>query len=269
MLCDRAKLDGEAAQEPDRTSHNGTQSIPAEADGRARQGRLGVHEFGSLILLRFGESNDHSDTLSNEPQEASITLAGAFQDDSTIQAHHAASLLNGARLSPDVVLTLSATGNFPDVNLLLVGLRKLPRMVICDRLDTQDDFSVADNRNSGPSGWLSRTDVPAIHTNPVPDGDSEQSLLRESPALLPTQGESRFRTFNTMAEYYTDRIVPLLLDRQTILLIADAESLHGLRATLDDDHDEILNKADIPIAQPIVYTFDRDLRPADNNAHYL
>ena len=228
-----------------------------------------MREFGSLILLRFGESNDHSDTLSNEPQEASITLAGALQENSTIQAHHAASLLNAARLSPDVVLTVSQTGNFPDVNPLLAELRRLPRMVISDRLDAQDDFSFADSKNSRPSGWLSRTDVPAMDTNPVPDGDSEQTFLRETPASLPIQGEPRFRTFNTMAEYFTDRIVPLLLDRQTVLLIADADSLRGLRATLDDDQDEILNKADIPIAQPLVYTFDRGLRPADSNGHYL
>jgi hypothetical protein len=275
MLCDRAKLDGKTAQEPNRTPHNGTQSIPAEAVGRPRQGRLDVREFGSLILLRFGESNDHSDTMSNGPQEASITLAGALQEHSTIRAHHAASLLNAARLSPDVVLTLSQTGDFPDVNPLLAELRRLPRMVISDRLDAQDDMLVAghsevlDSQLSRPSGWLSRTDVPAMVTNAVPDRDSEHAFLRKIPASVPTQGESRLRTFNTAADYYIDRIVPLLIDRQTVLLIADVDSLRALRVTLDDDHDEIVNKVDIPIAQPLVYTFDRDLRPADSNGHYL
>jgi bisphosphoglycerate-dependent phosphoglycerate mutase len=230
-----------------------------------------MREFGSLILLRFDDSADRSDRSDRRHYEAASVPANVDVE-ATALARRAANLLTAAKVSPDVAFTPPRTRSIPIVNALLGELRKLPRTVISDRrLDVQRAWH--HSRGSGDQddalqpGWLSRTETPPNATYPrsVLAADHERTRERtETPSIL----HAAFAA-SVMAEFYTERVVPLLLARQTILLIAGPEAIRGLRVTLKDGRDTPPDDDDLPVGQPLLYTFDRHLRPTNPFGSYL
>jgi bisphosphoglycerate-dependent phosphoglycerate mutase len=55
--------------------------------------------------------------------------------------------------------------------------------------------------------------------------------------------------------------MPLLSDRQTILLIADPHVIAQLRIVLNDSHARQARGAELPTGQLLRYDFDRNLHP--------
>lgn len=158
------------------------------------------------------------------------------EDPAETQAHLVAKVLARERLNPDVVWSPPRTKSLPLVSGVLGALRRLPRIVNTDRL--------LDVPAAWPSGaWSLHADA---------DG-----------ALLPGDTHLVLMASVAMAGFYRNQIVPLLLDRQTVLVIASPESTGGLRQVLLGNDRQVHDGEEGPSGRPLVYTFDRKLRPVD------
>ena len=92
-------------------------------------------EFGTLILLAHGTETDPPD-VSGTVREANLA---------SLQARDAASVLNEAKISPDVIYTATSNSRFAD--MVMAALRVLPRRVVTDsRLNTS--LNDRDNEDS-------------------------------------------------------------------------------------------------------------------------
>lgn len=192
-----------------------------------RNGRPVVGEYGSMILVSFGTNGVASKGSTDQVQR---------------QARHAADILVSENFRPDAVFCPPRTKSLPIVNYFLGELRALPRVVRTDRiLDV-------------PRAWFPSPRKPG----PWPYHQDEADDAAPS---RPTQAEITSKARAAMADLYTRQIIRFLLERQTVLIIASAESLNGLRSALGANDGPLLEQEEIPAGHPLTYTFDRKLQP--------
>ena len=231
-------------------------------------------EYGTLLLLRHGLSTANADGLFTGLLDVPLSEVGV------IEAHLAASLLNAADLSPDLVLTSVLARTKQTAEFVMADLRTPPREVVSDwRLD---------ERNYGALTGRSKRDVlqeygqaqfmnwrRSVDTPPPPMSDalyeklSASALFRSLPSAALTRTESLRDVIARVGNCYVDRLMPPLRKGQTILVIAHGNSLRALCAILDELDDEAIRDLNIPTAQPLVYQFNRDLRSTVIGGRYL
>lgn len=107
---------------------------------------------------------------------------------------------------------------------------------------------------------------------PPPDDASAQKLRRERkyakvpPEQIP-HGESLEDTIARVLPYWHSDIVPLLVDGYNPIVVAHGNSIRGIVKYLNEISDENISSLEIPTGMPLIYDFDKDLRPIQS--HYL
>jgi hypothetical protein len=105
-------------------------------------------------------------------------------------------------------------------------------------------------------------------TRSVPSVKALLAELQEWPRLvltdrlldLPDAWHSKHPS-GAIAEFYASSVIPFLENRQTVLLAGSAESLARIRRVVDGNGKPLSDQENLPSGQPLVYTFDRKLRP--------
>lgn len=77
--------------------------------------------------------------------------------------------------------------------------------------------------------------------------------------LMP-QGESLHQTQERLMPYFWDKIAPELLAGHDQLIVAHGSSLRALIKKIENISNQDIVKVEVPNAQPIVYTFDENLK---------
>ncbi|MBP2058844.1 2,3-bisphosphoglycerate-dependent phosphoglycerate mutase [Lactobacillus colini] len=77
--------------------------------------------------------------------------------------------------------------------------------------------------------------------------------------LMP-QGESLHQTQQRLMPYYWDNVAPKLAAGQDQLIVAHGSSLRALIKKLEHINNQDIVKVEVPNAQPIVYSFDKNLK---------
>lgn len=77
--------------------------------------------------------------------------------------------------------------------------------------------------------------------------------------LMP-QGESLHQTQERLMPYFWDNIAPELLAGHDQLVVAHGSSLRALIKKIENISNQDIVKVEVPNAQPIVYTFDENLK---------
>lgn len=82
--------------------------------------------------------------------------------------------------------------------------------------------------------------------------------------------ESLKLTIERTLPYWNEMIVPQILKRKSILIVAHGNSLRGIVKHLDSISDEGIMKLNLPTGIPFYYILDRNLRPvADGSLKFL
>jgi 2,3-bisphosphoglycerate-dependent phosphoglycerate mutase len=85
----------------------------------------------------------------------------------------------------------------------------------------------------------------------------------------PTATENIGDVVDRVAGYWSSVIAPQLTDGATVLLVAHGNSLRALSTLIDDLSQEELSGLRLPTGRPVVYSFDRDLRPYQRGGRRL
>lgn len=104
------------------------------------------------------------------------------------------------------------------------------------------------------------TPPPPMDTQDVrhPSFDPRYSHL--NPQDLPSC-ESLKDTVDRVIPYWSDVIVPQIKDGKKVLVAAHGNSIRAIVKYLDQISDDEISELNIPTAVPLVYEFDRDMKP--------
>ena len=79
------------------------------------------------------------------------------------------------------------------------------------------------------------------------------------PELLPST-ESLKDTIERVLPYWRERIIPELRAGKTVLVVAHGNTLRGIIMELDDLTPDEVRRLEVPVARPIVYEFDENMK---------
>ncbi|WP_407884354.1 2,3-bisphosphoglycerate-dependent phosphoglycerate mutase [Furfurilactobacillus curtus] len=99
--------------------------------------------------------------------------------------------------------------------------------------------------------------VPPLLAHPDHEQDRRYAKL---PATVLTRGESLAMTLARLQPYWTDVIVPNLLDGHNQLVVAHGSTLRALIKYLEQISDEAISQVEVPNGQPIHYTFNHKMQ---------
>ena len=118
--------------------------------------------------------------------------------------------------------------------------------------------------------WRRSYDTPPP---PLPDDDEWSQVGDPTYAALPDEVLPRTECLadvvDRMLPYWYDAVVPDLLARRTVLVVAHGNSLRALVKHLDGISDEAIAGLNIPTGIPLVYRLDAGLRPVSRGGEYL
>jgi len=88
-------------------------------------------------------------------------------------------------------------------------------------------------------------------------GDEQVKIWRRSYDIAPPGGESLKDTADRVLPYYENRIMPYILQGETILISAHGNSLRALVMQLDQLTKEQVLELNIPTGAPLLYEFEK------------
>lgn len=231
-------------------------------------------ESGPLMLLRHGESVLNAQDRFTGLLDVPLTARGKRE------ALQAADLLAGARFVPDVVYVSVLTRATQTCDLVLdaLGLADTPRKCVW-KLMERNYGALTGRRRATVFAEYGRKQFLAWRRGrsdkPPPLDEAQLRLLRAQPALanVPftelTPAESLTDVIERVRTLWQANIACDLRTGMNVLVIAHGNSLRALCSVLDDLTDAELSDLNIPTGEPLLYTFDDNLKPAIRGGSYL
>jgi 2,3-bisphosphoglycerate-dependent phosphoglycerate mutase len=212
----------------------------------------------SLVLLRHGQS------VANAAGLFTGILDPALSDQGAAEARAAATLLRASDLVPDAVIVSPLQRASQTAAIAATELGLPAGTVSVDwRLN---------ERNYGALTGRSKDDVRAeagnaqflawrrsVDTAPPPMSDEQfarfagTALFRGLPARALTRTESLREVMARVAEFHSDRVLPLLADERTVLIVAHGNSLRAYCAVLENLDKPAIHRLNLPTGHPLVY----------------
>lgn len=237
-------------------------------------GRREMGSYGSLLLLRHGESTANADGLFTGLLDVGLTPRGFDQ------AEAAARMINAAHLRPDHLYTSTLRRTQQTADIVLTDLDERPMLIDADWRLNERNYGALTGRSKrdvvnehGEAQFLAWRRSFAVRP-PAMDDDLLHTLAR-SPALagLPptalTRTESLADVITRVGDFVADELADDLLCGQLVMIIAHGNSLRALCAILDGLGAAAVEELNIPTGQPLLYRFDGSLRPAHPGGEYL
>ena len=227
-----------------------------------------------LVLLRHGESEWNAKNLFTGWVDVPLNDKGRSE------AVHAAHLLGGRGLLPDVLHTSVLRRAISTAQLCLDGIdrhwipvrrswrlneRHYGALQGKDKKQTLEEYGEEQFMT-----WRRSYDTPP----PAIDDDDEFSQSGDvryadlPPELLP-RTECLADVIERMLPYWYDAVVPDLRAGKTVLVTAHGNSLRGLVKHLDGLSEKAVVGLNIPTGIPLLYELDEDLSPVTAGGEYL
>ena len=227
-----------------------------------------------LVLLRHGESEWNAKNLFTGWVDVPLNDKGRSE------AVHAADLLGGRHLLPDVLHTSVLRRAISTAQLCLDGIdrhwipvrrswrlneRHYGALQGKDKKQTLEEYGEEQFMT-----WRRSYDTPP----PAIDDDDEFSQSGDvryadlPPELLP-RTECLADVVERMLPYWYDAVVPDLRAGKTVLVTAHGNSLRGLVKHLDGLSEKAVVGLNIPTGIPLLYELDEDLSPVTAGGEYL
>lgn len=229
---------------------------------------------GSLVLLRHGQSTTNAEGRFTGWADVPLTAHGEEQ------AAHAARLLVGEGLVPDVVHTSVLRRSVRTADILLEEMdRSWVPVHRTWRLNERQYGALAGRvkrdvlREAGDERY--RAWRRSLTAAPGALGADELAFLRGDPRYAGLAGAGlpaveRFAdVIARVAPYWADVLAAQLLSGRTVLVVAHGNSLRALVAVLDRLTDHEVEDLNVPTGAPLLYRFDAALRPAVRGGRYL
>lgn len=227
-----------------------------------------------LVLVRHGESTGNAEGLFCGVLDVPLTDLGRAE------ARRAATLLREASIEPDLVITSTLWRSVESARIIVDALPARPRVVAAEwRLN---------ERNYGALTGLSKDTVRAeygagaflewrrsMDTRPPALSDdafarlADSSAFRDQPDEAMARAESLHDVILRLRPLLEDRILPALVQGETVLVVGHGNSLRALRAVLDDLGDAAVRELNIPTGQPFVYDTGPSGSPISRSGRYL
>jgi len=231
-------------------------------------------ETYTVVLLRHGQSDWNEKNLFTGWVDVGLTDTGREE------ARRGGELLVERGLLPDVLHTSTLRRAIETAQITLDALDRLWLPVRRswrlnerhygalqgkDKKQTLEEFGEEQFMR-----WRRSYDTPPP---PLPDDDQWSQAGDPAYAALPHEIVPRTECLADVVErmlpYWYDGIVPDLLARRTVLVVAHGNSLRALVKHLDGISDADIVGLNIPTGIPLVYQLDADLRPTRPGGEYL
>ena len=226
-----------------------------------RNGRVnGISRLssGSLVLLRHGQSTANAAGLFTGILDPGLSGSGATE------ARTAAGLLRTHDLVPDAVLvsplqragqTAAIVAAALDLPAGTVGVDwRLNERNYGALTGRQKDDVRAEAGEAQFLAWRRSVDTaPPAMTNEQFDAFADTALFRGLPARALTRTESLRDVMGRVAEFHTERVLPLLAAGRTVLVVAHGNSLRAYCAVLEDLDKSAIHRLNLPTGHPLVY----------------
>ncbi|WP_244285943.1 2,3-bisphosphoglycerate-dependent phosphoglycerate mutase [Cryobacterium zongtaii] len=212
----------------------------------------------SLVLLRHGQSTANAAGLFTGILDPELSPSGADE------ALAAADLLTAHDLVPDAVL-VSPLQRARQTSAIVATALELPADAVHTdwRLNERNygaltgrykDDVRAEVGEAQFLAWRRSVDTaPPAMSDEQLGGFADTALFRGLPARALTRSESLRDVMARVAEIHTDRVLPLLADERTVLVVAHGNSLRAYCAVLETLDKSAIHRLNLPTGHPLVY----------------
>jgi 2,3-bisphosphoglycerate-dependent phosphoglycerate mutase len=191
--------------------------------------------MGQLILLRHGQS------LWNAENRFTGWVDVDLSDQGINEAKLAGQKLKAFKLNRVFASTLKRAIETAQIVLDIIKQNTLPLT----------RSTALNERHYGDLQGLNKDEMR------IKFGAKQISIWRRSYDIRPPNGESLKDTCNRVLPYYQGTILPCLLKKETVLVVAHGNSLRGLIKELEHLSDSDVVSVEIPTGSPIVYELDK------------
>lgn len=223
-----------------------------------------MSEIYTLVLLRHGQSvwnlenvfTGWTDVPLSERGEEEAVAAGHLlaQEDIMFDVVHT-SLLSRAIVTANLALDTMGLGWIPVTRHWRLNERHYGALQGLNKKETSEEYGLDQvkvwRRSYG-------TPPPPVATTDERHPSHDPRYRSLAPELLPAT-ECLADVVARMLPYWYDAIVPDLMDRKTVLVVAHGNSLRALAKHLDGTSDEDITRLNIPTGVPLVYRFHANL----------
>ena len=231
-------------------------------------------ETCTLVLLRHGQSDWNEKNLFTGWVDVGLTETGREE------ARRGGELLVERELLPDVLHTSTLRRAIETAQITLDALDRLWLPVRRSWRLNERHYGALQGKDKRQTLeefgeeqfmlWRRSYDTPPP---PLPDDDQWSQVGDPAYAALPDEIVPRTECLADVVErmlpYWYDGIVPDLLARRTVLVVAHGNSLRALVKHLDSISDADIVGLNIPTGIPLVYRLDDNLRPTKPGGEYL
>jgi len=228
----------------------------------------------TLVLLRHGQSDWNERNLFTGWVDVGLTETGREE------ARRGGELLVERELLPDVLHTSTLRRAIETAQITLDALDRLWLPVRRSWRLNERHYGALQGKDKRQTLeefgeeqfmlWRRSYDTPPP---PLPDDDQWSQVGDPAYAALPDEIVPRTECLADVVErmlpYWYDGIVPDLLARRTVLVVAHGNSLRALVKHLDSISDADIVGLNIPTGIPLVYRLDDNLRPTKPGGEYL
>jgi 2,3-bisphosphoglycerate-dependent phosphoglycerate mutase len=193
-----------------------------------------AEQNGTLIMVRHGQSQWNLENRFTGWIDIALTEEGEAE------ARRAGELLKGYHFDHAFTSALSRAQETLRIILETTGQTDVP---------IERDQAL-NERHYGDLQGLNKAETA------MKFGDEQVHLWRRSYDVQPPNGESLKDTRARALPYFEAHIKPLVLDGQTILVVAHGNSLRGLVMELDDISEKDIPDLNIPTGVPMRYVID-------------
>ena len=194
----------------------------------------------NLTLVRHGQSDWNNKNLFTGWENPGLTKKGVEE------AHKTGNLLKEENKNYSYLFTsiLDRAINTADIILEELGIDQIN--IIRDQALNERDYGELTglNKDAARKKW----------------GEDQVHIWRRSFDVPPPGGESLKDTAERVIPYFRDKILPLLIEDNNILISAHGNSLRALIMYLEKISEDEIVKLEIATGQPIVYKLDEDLQ---------
>ncbi|WP_241984864.1 2,3-bisphosphoglycerate-dependent phosphoglycerate mutase [Cryobacterium adonitolivorans] len=213
---------------------------------------------GSLVLLRHGQSTANAAGLFTGILDPGLSASGADE------ALAAAGLLKANDLVPDAVLVSPLQRAVQTAAVVAAALDLPAHEVGTDWRLNERNYGALTGRHkddvrteAGEAQFLAWRR--SVDTAPPAMSDEQlavfaaTALFRGLPRRALTRTESLRDVMGRVAEIHTERVLPLLADDRTVLVVAHGNSLRAYCAVLEALDKSAIHRLNLPTGHPLVY----------------
>ncbi len=223
----------------------------------------------TVVLVRHGQSQANADGLFTGVLDAPLTDRGRME------AVRAAQLLDEAALWPPVWFSSPLQRATESAEIMASQVRRSPKRIEEDWRLTERNYGALTGRSKKAVlaeygertflAWRRSVDI----APPPMDEDQRRAVATVDRGEGLRATEALRDVIVRVAAVWLERIMPILHERGSVLVVAHGNSLRALCTVLDHLSDEEVRDLNLPTGHPLVYRLDAEDHPIERGGGYL